>query len=419
MAREGLQLKLRKALHDAVQQKIPITIRELPFRTPGGIHPLSITVRPFTDPGTSKELLIVSFLESMQKEPVKPLHRRKPDKNGLSRRVGELEQELAFTKENLQENLIQMQAANEALKSTNEELQSTNEELQSTNEELETSKEELQSVNEEIVTVNAELQAKIEQLTDIQNDMKNLLDSTSIGTIFLDENLAVRRFTRDATRVFRLVASDAGRPLSDIRSTIVSADIVADAQEVLDSMVPQEHEVQTSDNVWYLARLTPYRTFENVIDGVVITFTDITAIKSIGEEAQRARELAENIINTVRESLVVLDPAFRIVSASSSFYSTFRTSPEETTGRSLFELGNRQWDIPRIRVLLETVLSDNTSFEDVEVVHEFPGIGMRKMLLNGRRVLSEKGEPRFILLAMEDITSRPVSKRTVKKGQGD
>ena len=131
-----------------------------------------------------------------------------------------------------------MQASNEELKSTNEELQSTNEELQSTNEELETSKEELQSVNEEIVTVNAELQAKIEQLTDIQNDMKNLLDSTTIGTIFLDGNLIVRRFTKEASLIFRLVVSDVGRPLADIKSNIVSGDIINDAQEILDSLVP-------------------------------------------------------------------------------------------------------------------------------------------------------------------------------------
>ncbi len=419
MAREGLQLKLRKALRDAVKQKIPVTIRGLHFRMQGEIRSVDIIVRPLSDPVTAKELLLVSFLESLPQEPEKPLQSRKPDKKGQSKRVEELEQELSYTKENLQENLVQMQAANEELKSTNEELQSTNEELQSTNEELETSKEELQSVNEEIVTVNAELQAKIEQLTDIQNDMKNLLDSTSIGTIFLDETLAVKRFTRDATRVFRLVATDTGRPLADIKSTVVSGDIVADAQEVLDTMIPREHVVQTSENLWYLARLTPYRTFENVIDGVVITFTDITALKSMEAEVHHARELAENIIDTVREPLVVLDPEFRIVSASRSFYSTFRTVPGETTGRSLFELGDRQWDIPRLRDLLETVLPENTIFEDVEVVHEFPGIGVRKMLLNGRRVLSDLGEPRFILLAMEDLTSRAPVRRTIKKRRGN
>ena len=151
-------------------------IPDLPVRTNGGLHPVDVTVRPIPDPGTTKNLLLVSFQDAEQK-PKKALKSAVPDKKGQSQRVEELENELAYTKENLQATVIEMQAANEELKSTNEELQSTNEELQSTNEELETSKEELQSVNEEIVTVNAELQAKIEQLTDVQNDMKNLLDS--------------------------------------------------------------------------------------------------------------------------------------------------------------------------------------------------------------------------------------------------
>ena len=418
MAREGLQQELRKAIRNAVKQKTHISIKALPVRTNGGMHPVDVIVRPLTDPGTSKELLIVSFQDAEEKARQKVPPSKVPDKKGQAKRIDDLEQELQYSKEHLQATVIGVQGTNEELKSTNEELQSTNEELQSTNEELETSKEELQSVNEEIVTVNAELQAKIEQLTDIQNDMKNLLDSTSIGTIFLDENMAVKRFTRDAARIFRLVATDAGRPLADIKSTIVSGDIVADAREVLDTMVPREKEVQTTDNLWYLARLTPYRTLENVIEGVVITFTDITSFKAMEEEVHRARDLAENIINTIREPLVVLDPEYKIVSASRSFYTTFRVNPEETTGRSLFELGNRQWDIPELRNLLETVVPRNTSFENVEVDHKFPGIGHRKMLLNGRRVLGEKGEPRFILLAIEDITAHAPVKRTARKASG-
>jgi two-component system CheB/CheR fusion protein len=215
--------------------------------------------------------------------------------------------------------------------------------------------------------------------------------------------------------VFRLVTTDTGRPLADIKSTIIAGDIVSDAQDVLDTMVPREKEVQTSENLWYLARFTPYRTFENVIDGVVITFTDITSLKTLEAEVRHSREFAENIINTMREPLVVLDTEFRVVSASRSFYTTFHSAPEETVGRILFELGNRQWDIPRLRELLETVLPENTSFEDVEVDHEFPGIGQRKMILNGRRVQNQKGEPRFILLAMEDITPGKRAKRLQNK----
>jgi len=415
MAREGLQLELRKAIRNAVKQKTNIEIPGLPIRTNSGMHPVDIIVRPVADTASARELLIVSFQDRDQKVTEKIAPCPELDKKGPSKRVMELEKELQYTKENLQATIIETQAGNEELKSINEELQSTNEELQSTNEELETSKEELQSVNEEIVTVNAELQAKIEQLTDIQNDIRNLLDSTSIGTIFLDENLLVKRFTRDATRIFRLIATDIGRPLADIKSTILIGDIVADAQEVLDTMVPREKEVQTTDNQWYLARLTLYRTLDNIIDGVVITFTNITSLKSMEAEVRNSRELAENVFNTAREPLVVLDPGFRIVSASRSFYTVFRSVPGETIGHSLFELGDGQWDTPQLRELLETVLPQDTSFDDVEVTHTFPGIGRRKILLNGRRVQSDSGEPRFILLAMEDITGRAPAKRGGRK----
>ncbi len=245
--------------------------------------------------------------------------------------------------------------------------------------------------------------------------MKNLLDSTSIGTIFLDENLVVKRFTRDAARLFRLVATDVGRPLADIKTSVVGGDIVADARDVLDTMVPREKEVQTAEKIWYLARFTLYRTFENVIDGVVITFTDITALKTMEAEVRRTRDLAENVVDTVREPLVVLDNGFRVVSASRSFYATFLATPETTVGHSLFELGNGQWDIPRLRELLETVLPANTSFEGIAVDHKFPGIGRRQMILNGRRVRSETGEPQFILLAIENAVTVPA---TAKRGRG-
>ncbi|MCX6696502.1 MAG: hypothetical protein NTV84_02900 [Methanoregula sp.] len=179
MAREGLQMDLRYAVQNAAAQKRTVVSKDLPVRTNGGVHGVDLTVRPLTDPEATRELLLISF----QDTELQPMEKRTPVKRltgkGASKRVEELAQDLAYTKENLQATIEEMQAANEELKSTNEELQSTNEELQSTNEELETSKEELQSVNEEIVTVNSELQAKIEQLTGIQNDMKNLLENVA------------------------------------------------------------------------------------------------------------------------------------------------------------------------------------------------------------------------------------------------
>jgi two-component system CheB/CheR fusion protein len=323
--------------------------------------------------------------------------------SAAEQRVEELERELSYTKESLHATIEEQQASNEELKSTNEEMQSTNEELQSTNEELETSKEELQSVNEELITVNAELQDKIEQLAGMQNDMKNLLDNVNVGTIFLNDAQGIKRFTRDAVQVYRLVASDVGRPLADIKSNIKDDDLLADAQAVLDTLVPREREVRTADGEWYLARIQPYRTLDNVIDGVVLTFTNISK-RMLAESAMKdARELAENIVDTVREPLLVLDGASKIISASRSFYENFKVAPQDTVGRPLYELGNRQWDIPKLRELLETELPAKQVVESFKVEHDFPAIGKRRMLLNARRITGKADGAQLILLAIEEI----------------
>ncbi len=424
MAREGLQLDLRNAILAATSKKITVTAKNLRVRADGGIHGVDLTVRPLTDQEPAQDLLLISFEDSAVSPPGKKnLVKPTAGRQGI-KRVEELEQDLAYTRENLQATIEEMQAANEELKSSNEELQSTNEELQSTNEELETSKEELQSVNEEIVTVNAELQAKIDQLTAVQNDMKNLLENISIGTIFLDEHLAIKRFTRDAMKVYRLAPTDTGRPLADIRSLIPDVDLIADAQAVLDSLVPRERQVRTTGSEWFLVRIMPYRTLENVIDGVVMTFSDITNLKAMEAEVRDARDYAQNIVDTIREPLVVLNERFEVVSASSAFYRTFGVTPEDTQGNLLYSLGDRQWDIPQLHELLETVLPKDTAFENFEVRHDFPGIGPRIMLLNARRVLGDSGNTQNILLAIEDITprkkrGRPAGSRNRRQERAD
>ena len=417
MAREGLPLELRSAIMAANTKKTQIIIKDLPVKTNGGMHGVDLTVRPLTDPEAMRELLLISFQDT-------PLHipeKRKATKRGAGtasmKRVEELEQDLAYTKENLQATIEEMQATNEELTSTNEELQSTNEELQSTNEELETSKEELQSVNEEIVTVNSELQAKIEQNSLIQNDMKNLLENVNVGTIFLDDHLTIRRFTHDATKVFRFAPADVGRPLADIRSLIPDVDLIPDAQGVLDSLIPREKHVRTTGKEWYLVRIMPYRTLDNVIDGVVLTFNDITALKKIEAEAQVARNYAQSIVDTVREPLIVLNGKFEVISASRAFYQTFGVTKEATEGQSFYALGDRQWDIPPLKELLETILPKDTAFDDFKVESDFPGIGHRTLLLNARRIPSEEGMTHFILIAMEDVTPKGSAAKNDKPGQ--
>jgi two-component system CheB/CheR fusion protein len=165
--------------------------------------------------------------------------------------------------------------------------------------------------------------------------------------------------------------------------------------------------VLTTGQEQYRVRIIPYRTIDNVIDGVVLTFTDITELKKVETDVQAARDYAQGIVDTIREPLIVLDGDLTVISASRFFYSLFDAQPKETVGRHLYELGNRQWDITRLRELLETVLSRDTSFEDVMVEDEFPVIGRRKMLLNGRRIPGKAGQTPLILLAMQDVTGSP------------
>ncbi|PWR73711.1 chemotaxis protein CheB [Methanospirillum lacunae] len=404
MAREGLQLDLRTAIFTAKAQQTIVTYKNLQVRTNDGYEAVNLEVRPITRSGALHGNLIISFhLAEVSQEDL--IQKQKSDANQINpERVTELEQELLYTKENLQATIEEMQAANEELKSTNEELQSTNEELQSTNEELETSKEEIQSVNEEIMSVNAELQEKIIQLDGIQSDMKNLLSSTGIGTIFLDVNLAIRWFTPETAILYRLVSSDVGRPLSDIKSLILNDNLLEEAAVVLDSLVPKEKEIQTTDNRWFLVRILPYRTLKNVIDGVVLSFIDINNRKRAEEEAVRSREYAENIIDTIREPLLVLDNDLTVISVSQSYYQMFLTSPVETEGKNLIEIGNSQWSIPHLIALLHTIVPEKTSFEDVTVNVNIPGIGEKTLILNARCIWNKKGGQNLILLAMEDVS---------------
>ena len=278
MAREGIAFELRSALHNAVRQHKTVSYKDLRVKTNGDVQSINLTVQPINEPDAMQGLLMVVFEDVMPKREEQSKEKARP-RHTYGKRVQELDQELRYTKETLQATIEELQATNEELKSSNEELQSTNEELQSTNEELETSKEELQSLNEELVTVNSELQAKIDQLSRTENDMRNLLDSTNIGTIFLDNDLRIKRFTPEATKVVNLIPADVGRPISDIVSNLRYENLLQDARAVLDTLSFKEAQVQSKDGTWYVMRIMPYRTFDNVIDGVVITFTNIDAMR--------------------------------------------------------------------------------------------------------------------------------------------
>jgi two-component system CheB/CheR fusion protein len=274
---------------------------------------------------------------------------------------------------------------------------------------LETSKEELQSLNEETLTVNSELSSKIEQLSDSQNDLKNLMENINIGIVFLDYHLNIRSYTREAVKAYRLIASDMGRPLGDITCNLQGENMLDEMRMVLETLIPREREVQSNDGVWYLARIQPYRTLDNVIDGVVLTFNDISAAHQAEQiklaASQLARELAEGIVNTVTEPLIVLNSDLQVVSASRAFLQHFKVTSADTLGRKIYDLGNGQWNIPALRELLEDILPQHQTMEGFVMEYNFPMLGMRRMVLNARRIKTVLGDTEFILLAMVNVES--------------
>jgi two-component system, chemotaxis family, CheB/CheR fusion protein len=402
MARQGIRHELASALRRARSQKTPISLAGLEVKTDGGSQRLSLTVKPVRRVEGIGDLLVVVFEDVAPKQ--LRLEKAKIAFTPTARhRIAQLEQELKYSQEHLQTTIEELETSNEELKSSNEELQSTNEELQSTNEEIETSKEELQSLNEELVTVNAELQGKIEDLSRAGDDMKNLLDSTKIATIFLDSQLCIKRFTPEATKIINLIQSDVGRPVSHIVSNLEQDTLSRDAQEVLDSLVSKEKPVRTKDGRWYLNQVIPYRTLDNLIDGVVVTFTDISEQK-ITESILAARNLAEGIVETVGDPLVALDGKLRVVAANTAFYRLFQTVADATVGQNLYDLGNGQWNIPRLRELLEKILPQNSKVDNFIVEHDFPRIGSKKMTINALRIHREGIGTETILLTIKDIT---------------
>ena len=323
MAREGLRPGLSTALKQAVAGNAVVRAQHLRVKTNGHHILVNLSIRPVAahraagaaDPADTAaaaasiepSLYLVTLEEAPPAEPgqaVPAQLRAGPDANGAhadtradshadaAARIAALTQELHAKDEFLQSTHEELESANEELKSSNEEMQSVNEELQSTNEELETSKEELQSVNEELATVNTELQTKVADLSRANNDMNNLLAGTGIGTVFVDHQLRILRFTPAASKIINLILSDVGRPVAHIVSNLVGYDrLVADTRAMLDSLIPKELEVQTQSGQWYTMRIQAYRTLDNVIEGAVISFVEITALVKSRDDLRRSNGL--------------------------------------------------------------------------------------------------------------------------------
>jgi two-component system CheB/CheR fusion protein len=324
MAREGLRRDLSVALHKAANSRETASVLGVRVKTNGHFTLVNLSICPVLG-GPTAALESPLYLVMLEKAPdavtaalpvpKQPLGTDK-DRAEASAQIAELNEELQAKEEYLHAANEELETTNEELKSSNEEMQSVNEELQSTNEELETSKEEMQSINEELSTVNTELQTKVGDLSRANNDMNNLLSGTGIGTIFVDHGLRILRFTPAAAQIINLILSDVGRPVAHIVSNLVGyTTLVADVQAVLKTLIPKEVEVQTNDAKSYTLRILPYRTVDNVIEGAVITFVEVTEVKRIREALQKANALLRLavVVRDAHDAITVQEMGGRII----------------------------------------------------------------------------------------------------------
>ena len=346
LAREGVRIELSSAIRAAKTAGTQITRRQVGVKTNGDIQMINLHVSPQHSPQAMAGCMLVVFEDMETISDASVSDQNAPAEGRLvSSRISELEKELQITRESHQTTIEELESANEELKSTNEELQSSNEELQSTNEELESSKEELQSLNEELQTVNAELQSKVEELSATHDDMRNLLNSTEIATIFVDNDMCVRRFTLEAANIVNLIQTDIGRPIGHVSTNLSYEGMLDDLAEVLKSLIPKEIEVLTSKGQWYNMRIIPYRTTDNRIDGAVLTFTSIEDQKEAQQsleasvlEMEQAIDLANAISDMNPDPLVTLDKDGKCILANKAASEMMNVDAEDIMGKDFSKI---------------------------------------------------------------------------------
>jgi two-component system CheB/CheR fusion protein len=319
MAREELRYVVGNVIHQARNQKGEVAINDIKLKDGDQVRIINLKASLLEETGLQGLVLIVFEDKGLLKKAGRPKVGEEKGKGAAE----ELEKELVYTKQQLNSTIEQMETSLEELKSTNEELQSTNEELQSTNEESLTTKEEMQSLNEELMTINMQYQAKAEELTRINNDMKNLLDSTEIGTIFLDHNLDILRYTPQVRKLFNLIPTDVGRPITHVVSNFDNSTIESDIKKVIDTLANKEIEVKTKTDEWYRVRIMPYRTLDNFISGAVLTFSLVTGYKQLESLLAGQRKSMEMITAHHPEPVAVLDSELMILSVNDAFGKVF------------------------------------------------------------------------------------------------
>jgi two-component system CheB/CheR fusion protein len=391
MARPGLKAELAAAIHKAAMHKQEVVLRGLRIGVGESILTLDLTVTPVLEQTALRGLMMVVFKEIAR--PVKTKQSNLAAGKSRSKAVEVLEQELQYTRENLQTTI-------EELETANEELQSTNEELQSTNEEMETSKEELQSLNEEASTVNVELQVRIDELSKTNDDMKNLLDSTEIAALFLDTELRIRRFTPKATAIIPLAGVDSGRPIQHFATSLIGVELAEYGNLVLADLAVREAEVTSKDGHVYVMKVRPYRTVNNVIDGVVITFEDIVDRKRAEAKLRESEAFLHTLMQTALDGVLILNPQGDITEANPVFCQLIGYSRADLLKRALADLIDVEapaTNEQHIRRLIDREYDrfesrqrcKDGSFIDVEVSSAYSGEQNKRIVVFVRKITGQ------------------------------
>lgn len=409
MAREGLAAHLHEAIERARAQSATVRKEDLRVRVGPETRVVHLEVVPLAAvPDSAERYFLVLFEEApahatrLERDPVRLVEPQQPMAE-VAAESDRLEAELVATKDYLQSIVSEHQTTVDELAATNEELVAANEELQSANEELQSAKEELQSTNEELSTVNDQLRNRNHELDQVASDLVNVLSSVEIPVIIVDLEHRVRRFTPTVRDIASFIPEDVGRPIDDLKLKVRVDDLTHKIEEVIDALSPKEWEVQDQDGRWFRMQIRPYRTTDNRLDGAVLSFVDVDALKHAIEEAEGARDYARSIVETVTAALVVLDSGLRVVSANEAFYELFASSAKATEAKGVFELGAGLWEAPAVRRALEEALTEHAGFTALEVATDLPHLGRKVLSLTGRPIVWGGGES-MILLTLDDVT---------------